>query len=109
MSIAAQMVVTIVCAVLGSSGLWVLIQKHLDKKDAKTQMLIGLGHDRVMHLGMKYIERGYITRDEFENLVDYLYKPYADMGGNGSAARVIEEVRHLPIREHHKYEAESDE
>lgn len=101
MSPGLQMFVTIVCAVLGSSGLWVIIQKHLDKKDAKTQMLIGLGHDRVMALGMEYVERSYITRDELENLVDYLYKPYEMMGGNGSAARVIEEVKRLPIREHH--------
>lgn len=97
-----QMVVTIVCAVLGSSGIWALIQRHSDKKDARTQMLIGLGHDRVMALGMEYIGRGYITKDEYENLVDYLYKPYEMMGGNGSAARVIEEVKRLPIREHHE-------
>lgn len=94
-----EMVITIVCAVLGSSGIWALIQKKADKKDAKTQMLIGLGHDRVMSLGMEYIGRGYITRDEYENLVDYLYKPYEMMGGNGSAARVIEEVKHLPIKD----------
>ena len=60
-------------------------------------MLIGLGHDRVMYLGMKYIERGNITHSEYENLVEYLYKPYEMMGGNGSAARVIEEVKKLPI------------
>lgn len=92
-----EMVITIVCAVLGSSGIWTLIQKKGEKKDAKTQMLIGLGHDRVMALGMEYIERGCITKDEYENLVDYLYRPYEMMGGNGSAARVIEEVKRLPI------------
>lgn len=91
------MAITIFCAVLGSSGIWTLIQKKGDKKDAKTQMLIGLGHDRVMTLGMEYIERGCITKDEYENLVDYLYKPYEMMGGNGSAARVIEEVKRLPL------------
>ena len=92
-----QMAITIFCAVLGSSGIWTLIQKKGDKKDAKTQMLIGLGHDRVMTLGMEYIERGCITKDEYENLVDYLYKPYEMMGGNGSAARVIDEVKRLPL------------
>lgn len=95
-----EMFITIVCAVLGSSGIWALIQKKAEKKDASTQMLIGLGHDRVMALGMEYINRGYITKDEYENLIDYLYKPYEMMGGNGSAARVIEEVKKLPIKEH---------
>ena len=92
-----QMAITIFCAVLGSSGIWTLIQRRSDKKDAKTQMLIGLGHDRVMTLGMEYVERGCITKDEYENLVDYLYKPYEMMGGNGSAARVIDEVKRLPL------------
>lgn len=49
------------------------------------QLLVGLAHDRIVYLGMKYIERGYITRDEYENLNDYLYVPYAAAGGNGSA------------------------
>ena len=61
-------------------------------------MLVGLGHDRIVYLGMKYIERGYITKDEFENLNDYLYKPYSKLGGNGSAERIMQEVRKLPIK-----------
>ena len=61
-------------------------------------MLIGLGHDRIVYLGMKYIERGYITNDEYENLYEYLFKPYEKMGGNGSAKRIMDEVGRLPIR-----------
>ena len=49
-------------------------------------------------LGMKYIERGWITKDEYENLYEYLYKPYAELGGNGSAKRVMDEVNKLEIR-----------
>lgn len=49
---------------------------------------------------MKYIEQEYITKDEFENLYEYLYKPYRTLGGNGSAERVMEEVQKLPIRPH---------
>ena len=93
-----QMVITIVCSVLASSGFWAYIQKRTEKNDVRTQMLIGLGHDRIVSLGMKYIERGYITQDEYENLYDYLYKPYEAMGGNGSAKRIMEEVKKLPIR-----------
>lgn len=93
-----QMLVTIVCAVIASGGFWSYIQSRRDKKDVRSQMLIGLGHDRVMWLGMKYIERGWITNDEYENLYEYLYKPYEKMGGNGSAKRVMDEVKKLPIR-----------
>lgn len=92
-----QMIITIVCAVLASSGFWAFLQHRADKKDVRTQMLVGLGHDRIINLGMKYVNRGYITKDEYENLHDYLYKPYAKMGGNGSAKRIMEEVQKLPI------------
>ena len=61
-------------------------------------MLIGLAHDRIIYLGMVYVERGWISQDEYENLQVYLYEPYEEMGGNGSARRVMEEVRKLPIR-----------
>lgn len=74
-----QIFVTVLCSVLASSGFWAIIQRRLDKKDVRTQMLVGLGHDRIMSLGMKYIERGYITKDEYENLNKYLYAPYVKL------------------------------
>lgn len=92
------MAITIICSVLASSGFWAFIQKRGEKNDLRTQMLIGLGHDRIINLGMSYIERGWITEDEYENLYVYLYKPYQEMGGNGSAKRVMEEVSRLPIK-----------
>ena len=92
-----QILLTVFSSVLASSGLWAYITKRLEKKDVKTEMLIGLGHDRIMYLGMVYIERGYITSDEYENLYEYLYKPYEKMGGNGSAKRIMNEVNKLPI------------
>ena len=93
-----QIIITIVCSCLASSGLWALIQRVLDRKDARTQMIVGLGHDRIIYLGLKYIERGYITQDEYENLTKWLYEPYEKLGGNGSAKRVMLEVNKLPIR-----------
>ncbi len=95
-----QMLVMIVTSVLASSGLWTYITRRADRKDVKTEMLIGLAHDRILYLGMVYIERGYITQDEYENLHDYLYAPYEKLGGNGSAKRVMEEVNRLPIRKY---------
>lgn len=93
-----ERVLTIFAAVLASSGFWAWLQKRSERKDVRTRMLVGLGHDRIMYLGMKYIERGYITHDEYENLYEYLYKPYSEIGGNGSAKRIMGEVDKLPIR-----------
>ncbi len=92
-----QTLVTIIVACIASSGLWGFLGKKTDKKSANTKMLVGLGHDRIVELGMKYIERGYITQDEYENLHDYLFIPYEKLGGNGSAARIMKAVDKLPI------------
>ncbi len=100
-----QALLTILGSVLASSGFWAFMQEHAKRKEAEnkhnsteTQMLIGLAHDRIVYLGMTYIEKKYITQDEYENLYEYLYKPYEKLGGNGSAKRVMMEVNKLPIR-----------
>ena len=93
-----QVMITVFTSVLASSGLWAYILKKSDSKDVKNEMLKGLAHDRIMYLGMHYIERGWITKDEYENLFTYLYEPYEKLGGNGSAQRVVEEVKKLPIK-----------
>ena len=93
-----QMTITIIGAVIASSGFWAYMMRRMDRKDVKTEMLIGLGHDRIIYLGLCYVERGWITQDEYENLNDYLFKPYEKLGANGSAKRVMQEVNKLPIR-----------
>ena len=98
MEIFTQILIAVISSVLASSGLWTIVLRHMDKKDTKTDMLVGLGHDRIMFLGNKYIERGWITSDEYENLYKYLYSPYEKLGGNGSAKRIMQEVYKLPIK-----------
>lgn len=90
--------ITVTCAVLASSGFWSLLQKRQNGKGAESKMLIGLGHDRIITLGLEYLERGSITEDEYDNLYNYLYVPYREMGGNGSAERIMNEVAKLPIK-----------
>lgn len=92
-----QMIVSVIIAIFASTGFWSYLQAKYSDKSTSTRMLIGLGHDRIVYLGVKYIERGYITHDEFENLNNYLYEPYHELGGNGSAERVMEQVRKLPM------------
>ena len=94
-----EMIMAIVVASLTSTGLWAFVSKLLDNKDKKTQLLIGLAHDRIMYLGMEYINRGSITRAEYDNLNTYLYKPYEKLGGNGSAERIMQVVNTLPFKE----------
>lgn len=92
-----DMFITILISVLGSSGLWAYIQTKYQNKDTKTMMLLGLGHDRIVYLCSEYLEKGFITYEEYENLYEYLYKPYKALGGNGTAERLMDEVKKLPV------------
>lgn len=101
-----QMIGTVICAILASSGFWAYMVARRDKKnkdseknDAKTDMIMGLGHDRIIYLCGKYIDRGWIGTDEYENLREWLYEPYEAMGGNGTAKRLMAIVENLPTKE----------
>jgi len=96
-------------AVFASQGLWALILYLVQRKDKKkdkesevldnqSQMLLGLGHDRIVFLGTHYIQQGSITENEFENLNKYLYEPYKKLGGNGTAEKIMIDVKNLPIK-----------
>lgn len=99
----STLIVSIVTAIFASTGFWAFITYLVQRKDTKDsaegQMLKGLGHDRICCLGESYINRGYITKDEYENLNDYLYLPYKKLGGNGTAEKILKDVGNLPIRE----------
>ena len=92
-------IITILCSIFASSGFWAWMMSRGKHKTSGNKLLIGLGHDRIMSLGMTYIDRGWITRDEYENLYVYLFVPYKELGGNGSAERIMKEVDKLPIHD----------
>ena len=105
---------TVIGAIFGGSGvtlLTFLIARHDKKNDKHSKeyeelsdkistlgdAIRGQGHDRIIYLGGKYLERGGLTQEEYENLNDYIYQPYVNLGGNGTARRVMDEVNNLPI------------
>ena len=85
----------------GLSQLVIFLIQRKDKKNTNTplaDMVKGLGHDRIIYLGQKYISKGFVTKDEYENLHDYLFLPYKELGGNGTAEKIMKEVSNLPIK-----------
>ena len=122
-----NLIVSVVVQMLACGGFWTFVIKKYETNSAKNKLLLGLAHDRIMSLGNKYIVRGDISRDysvdekrsalfmelrggccgvqriweitsdEFENLNDYLYEPYIAMNGNGSAKKIMEDVKKLKI------------
>lgn len=94
-----QIIITIFCSVLASSGFWAWLMKRNDKNDAQVQLLQGIAHNMIIEAGMIYIKRGWISKDEYADFEKYLYEPYDKTGGNGLARRVYMEVQKLPIRD----------
>lgn len=89
----------IVTSLIASSGFWAHQTAKSTRNTAQQNLLMGLAHTRIMALCGKYIERGFITPEEYEDLVTYLYTPYLEMGGNGSVKRMMEtEINKLPIK-----------
>jgi hypothetical protein len=93
----SNILVTILCALIASAGFWTLVTKLVDKRSAKSKMILGLGYNAIRAACLEYINRGNITQSEYEDLYKYLFKPYKDMGGDGSAERLMREVDKLPI------------
>lgn len=93
-----QVILTIVTAILASSGLWAFISSRLDKNNSERELLVAIGHTELVFFGMRYIERGWITRDEYETLQE-LYKPYVKLGGNGSGTKIMHDIEQLPMKD----------
>lgn len=103
-----QTIVTVVCSVFASSGLWAFVttvinnrKKKDDSEDerikATEKMVRGLAHAKIVEVGKRYLEQNRITLDDLDEFNKYLYYPYSAMGGNGYAKKVAEEVNKLPL------------
>lgn len=97
-----EIVLTIVGSVFASGGFWAFITAVMQKRSSKVsnegKILRGLAHDRICYLGEHYLAQGTLTKDEYENLHDYLYVPYSELGGNGTAKKIMDEVKKLPLK-----------
>ena len=91
-----EFVLALVVACLGSNGLWAWISSRSKKRTADNKLLMGLAYSEIINRAERYIEKGYVSTDEYHELYHYLYEPYKDMGGNGTAARLMEKVKSLP-------------
>lgn len=94
---------------IANNGFWAfltnILVKRATKTSAESEMLRGLAHDRIWSLGECYIKQGHISKDDFENLHDYLYLPYKALGGNGTAEKIMKEVDKLPLVEESEIDA----
>lgn len=103
-----QLLLTLVLAVLGSSGVASIVvavlQHHWHKKEAKDERIDALVDaqqvmmiDRVRYLGQCYIRAGEIGLADKENLTS-MYNAYKKLGGNGHLETVMREVDQLDVK-----------
>ena len=95
---AMTLISSIICGLLASTGMWGFLTAITSKRSYRDKLLLGLAYERIVALGMAYIEKGYITKDEYDDLEKYLYEPYLAMDGDGAAKRIMEQVNRLEIR-----------
>lgn len=84
--------------VLASAGFWRFFSQKSSTKDAEVKLILGLSHEVFHSLASVYIERGWIYREEYENLITNIYTPYKVLGGNGTVDHIMEDVNELPFR-----------
>lgn len=94
-------IITAIGGVFSANGLWAYLSAKGSKNNAFNNLLVGLAHSRICDLCEKYIVRGYITQDEYDDL-NHIFAPYEKAGGNGTAKKMVAEVEKLPILPHRK-------
>lgn len=92
----AEMANPAVTALLGGSGIWAWAKTKADHNNNAAKLLLSVSRNQLITLGHGYIERGYITMDEYEEY-EAEYQIYSALGGNGLARRVFKQVDELPM------------
>lgn len=75
---------------------YVLEQKTIENNHMN--LIIGSYRFRLTQLCKAYIQKGYMTNIEYEQLVEF-YKVYHGLGGNGQATTYYERAIQLPVHE----------
>lgn len=93
MEILKTIVLPVILAVIASGGFWTFLEKCRGTKRAEHDLLMGMARNMMMDQATKYLNRGnWITRVEYDNLVKYMYTPYAKAHGNHGMDKVIADI-----------------
>lgn len=98
-----QLAITSLVTLGASTGFWAYLQHKDRAKSATTRLLMGVAYNTITTYGIAYIDRGWVTKDEYEELNKYFFAPYKALGGNGVAERIMNEVSRLPFKSHSRH------
>lgn len=89
----------IILAIFASTGFWACVQavllKHMDRRSAERAALLGLLHEKLVAQCEAYLDKGYISEGQYRDLEEYIYRPYRDLGGNGTGEEYVKRVQAL--------------
>lgn len=84
------------------AGAYRSLSKHIkeqeDERKAVKDGLLAMLHDRLYQACLHYISQGWIDDDGLKNL-EYLYRSYHKLGGNGTGTELYNRAKALPIRD----------
>lgn len=100
-----EMILTIVGAVVASTGFWTFMQKVFSKPRALDKLLLAIVQDRFVSLSQTCIDKGYVTEQQYKILMD-IYKPYKAADGDGLVDKYWSEVNELPLTEERRVTSE---
>lgn len=86
----------LITTALSGPGIWAWLKTRTQRNNAEDTLLLQIAKNQLVSLGREYLNRGYITMDEYEEY-ESEYKVYSDLGGNGLARRIFEQVDDLPM------------
>lgn len=83
--------------IAGMTLLYKMLQKNIKENNALKNGMKGILHNDIIYRCKKLLIIGEVTPEDLEEL-EYLYQPYKELGGNGTAQKMMERVYQLPIK-----------
>ena len=70
-------------------------KKQQTQQEAMKDGMLALMHDRIFSVYADCRAKGYATVEDIRNL-EYLYRPYHKLGGNGTGTELYERIKKMP-------------
>lgn len=81
--------------------LWRVLLRRKKENDEMKEGMMALLHDRIYQACSFFLARGWCSMEDRSNL-EYLYKPYKALGGNGTGESLYKKCMDLPLVEERK-------
>lgn len=83
--------------IAGMGVIYRQLRSNINENKAVKDGIKGILHNEIIYRCKKLLIIGYVTPDDLEEL-EYLFKPYKGLNGNGTAEKLIDRVYNLPLK-----------